>query len=139
MKTPPSNWIGIEAKKGGMPLLMRLRRFDVRPTEYLELFVVTWHYDGDPVAQMPDKAFYTRVEHFESSCIDRLEHENFALLVGTETGSGSIRFYFYTRNSSQLAPAIDSAFSPEDKVEFASDADADWSEYERLAKIGGLR
>jgi hypothetical protein len=91
---PKSSWVGIEAVRRGLPILIRLRVFDTIVRGYTHLLVVEWPYSIDSTTQLPPPEFYSRMDEFERNAVDTAERTNNGLLVAVETGLGVCRLFF---------------------------------------------
>jgi hypothetical protein len=136
MSADSTQWIGVEAKKDGFPILMRIRRLMPDPS-FRVLFVVTWSYSEDHASRLPSQHFYSMIERFEKNVMDEIEQKHLGIFVASETGLGSTKYYFYTNSTEPLASALDQAIPATEKVEFASDIDNEWREYARFMELVG--
>lgn len=134
MSADSTQWIGVEAKKDGFPVLMRIRRLTPDPSFGI-LFFVTWSYSEDHASRLPSQHFYSMIERFEKNVMDQIEQTHLGLFVASETGLGSTKYYFYTNSIESLASKLDQAIPASEKVEFASDIDSEWREYGRIIKL----
>jgi hypothetical protein len=130
-----SRWLGIEAKRENLPVLIRLRMFDSPVTHHPELFVITWRYSSDSRTQLPPLAFYNELENFERVTVDAAERRQLGLLVAVETGLGVMRQFYYSKNAEELAVELDAGLPPDVGIEFWSDRDPEWREYHRLVNM----
>lgn len=137
MRTGPTNWVGVEAKRDGFPVLMRIRRLEP-DLSLCTLFVVTWSYPNDHASQMPSQGFYSMIERFENDVIDKIEQAGLAVFVVSETGLGNTRYYFYTNSIESLTFKLDQGIPANEKVEFASTLDKEWHEYDRFIKLASM-
>lgn len=132
-----NSWYGVEAKKEGFPVLLRLRHLNPRP-EFPILFVISWPYPQDNATRMPPPGFYAKIADFERGAIDRIEPEQLGIYVATQTGLGKIQYYIYTNSPELLAQFFDGHLSTNDPVEFASASDPNWTEYNKLIELPGI-
>jgi hypothetical protein len=131
---PKSRWLGIEAKRKGVPVLIRLRLFDSPVTEYPELLVVAWKYPLDTTSQLPTPDFYNKLDQFERQVAETAEQRQLGLLVVVETGQGVARQFYYAKSADQLAKEFDAAIPSDEEVEFSSARDPKWEEYDRFVR-----
>lgn len=131
MSVDSEQWLGVEAKKNGFPVLMRIRRL-MPDLSFGVLFVITWSYPEEHASRLPPKSFYATLEHFEKNVMDKIEQKHLGIFVASETGLGSAKYYIYTDSTESLASVLDQAIPASEKVEFASDIDNEWSQYSKF-------
>ena len=134
MKSDKTTWVGVEAKKEGFPLLMRIRRLTPQQS-FGTLFVVTWSYTEDHPNRLPSLEFYSKLEQFEQTAIEEMERERLGLFVASATGLGKTRYYLYICSTESLAALLDKWISVNESIEYASDDDQEWREYTELSRL----
>ena len=113
---------------------MRIRRL-VPEAGFGKLFVVSWCYAEDHPNRLPSPRFYSKLERFEQDAIEEIEREGLGVFVASETGLGKTKFYLYTGSTESLAAFLEKRIPPNETVEFASDNDEDWREYDKLSQL----
>jgi hypothetical protein len=134
---PRSRWLGIEAIRKSLPVLIRLRVFDSRVPDCPELLVVKWAYPLDSASQLPSADFYSRLERFENEAIETAETRELGVLAAVETGLGATSQFFYAKSADLLAQYLDAALQPNEDAEFSSDKDSEWREHQRFLLMAG--
>src|SRR4051812_5753537 len=105
MKSDTKSWFGVEAKREGFPVLLRIRK-TTPEREFRKLCLFTWKYPEDPPTRLPFDNFYSSIERFELEVLDELERRKMGLFVVSETGFGKIRYYIYTSSIDDLVTFI---------------------------------
>ena len=133
-KERSAGWIGVEAYREGLPVLLRLRLLSPPIYSFQQLLVIDWNYTSDSTTQLPGTDFYTIIDDFENNGIGPLEAEGRCILVCAETGLGICRHYIYCQDSQAIGEALDESIEENRSVELSAADDPLWTAYKRLLK-----
>ncbi|MDO5395975.1 MAG: DUF695 domain-containing protein [Bacteroidales bacterium] len=103
-------------------------RFDTRVT-------VSWIYDTDPAAAMPDDKTAAVMETVTEALQAAYTSDPVAVLTGIYTGAGQRDWVFYTLSLHIFMRKLNEALAamPVLPLTFRAETDSDWEEYDEMA------